>query len=257
VLASTISTLLDRLLTAIIINTGMLKDRQKLILNALIAEYISSAEPVASRQIVDKFRFPFSSATVRSELLALDEEGYLEQPHTSAGRVPTDKGYRFFISEVFDSRDPLSERHRALLSELFKIDRDEEFLRQIARTVSELSESFTIAGLYGDELFYKAGIAEAFREPEFDDRSALKEFSELADFIDEEIRSIFEPGDFKKPKAFIGHENPIKEARNYGMIVSSVETPHKKETLVAILGPKRMDYRKNISLLEYLDECCF
>ncbi|MBI2637363.1 MAG: hypothetical protein HYW88_00545 [Candidatus Sungbacteria bacterium] len=130
----------------------------------------------------------------------------------------------------------------------------EEFLRQVTRTISELSESFTVAGLFDDELFYKAGISEAFQEPEFDDRSALKEFSELADFIDEEIRGIFEPRDFKKPKAFIGHENPIKEARNYGMIISSVKTPHEKETLVAILGPKRMNYRKNISLLECLDE---
>ena len=232
----------------------MLKERQKSILDAVIQEYIDTAFPVASKQIVDKFRFPYSSATVRNELLSLDEAGFLEQPHTSAGRIPTEKGYRFYIEEYFDSAELLRNSERAVLSEIFRKKTEEEFLKLLARAVSEISRGFTVAGLYDNDMFYKTGISEIFDEPEFEDKYLLKEFSGLADLIDEEIRNMFEPGDFKKPKAFVGKENPIREARNYGMVVSSVIIPQKKETVIAILGPKRMDYRKNISLFEYINE---
>ena len=69
-------------------------ERQQHILGTLIREYVASAEPVASGDLVHKHRLPYSSATVRSELVALDEAGYLTQPHTSAGRIPTDRGSR-------------------------------------------------------------------------------------------------------------------------------------------------------------------
>lgn len=251
----------------------MLKERQKSILDAVIQEYIETAFPVASKQIVDKFRFPYSSATVRNELLALDEAGFLEQPHTSAGRIPTEKGYRFYIEENFDGAGLLRNSERVILSEIFSArgglaravtakgftsgrqeKTEEDFLKILARSVSEISRGFTVVGLYENDIFYKTGISEIFDEPEFEDKFLLKEFSGLADLIDEEIRNIFEPGDFKKPKAFVGKENPIKEARNYGMVISTVITPKKKETVIAILGPKRMDYRKNISLFEFLNE---
>lgn len=232
----------------------MLKERQKSILDAVIQEYIETAFPVASERIVDKFRMPYSSATVRNELLVLDEAGFLEQPHISAGRIPTDKGYRFNIEDLEAKDDMLHEAERELLSRLFRIHNEVEFLKQVARALSEISQSFIVAGFHEEGIFYKAGISEVFREPEFEDRTVLKEFSELADFIDEGIKKMFTPHDFKKPRAFIGKENPIKEARNYGMVVSLVITPKKRETVVAILGPKRMDYRKNLSLFEYLLE---
>src|SRR3989338_1761951 len=241
----------------------MLKERQKSILDAVIQEYIDTAFPVASSRIVDKFRLPYSSATVRNELIALDKTGFLEQPHTSAGRRPTEKGYRFYIEEYFDGDELLEKNERVILSEIFSArggsaygrqqNTEEEFLKLLARTVSEISRSFTVAGLYENDMFYKTGISEAFDEQEFEDKNTLKEFSGLSDFIDEEIRNMFEQKDFKKPKAFVGKENPIKEARNYGMIVSSVMTPQKRETIIAILGPKRMDYRKNLSLFEYVE----
>ena len=78
----------------------MLKERQKSILNAAIREYIHTARPVASRDLVRKFQLGVSPATVRNEMLSLNELGYLEQPHTSAGRIPTDQGYRFFVDNL-------------------------------------------------------------------------------------------------------------------------------------------------------------
>lgn len=232
----------------------MLKERQKSILDAVIEEYLESAVPVASRQIVNKFKMPYSPATVRADLLALDDEGFLEQPHTSAGRIPTDKGYRFYF-EIHESRlASLTEKEKEVLSILFRMNRDEAFLKSTARAIAQISECFATAGFIDDYIFYKSGLADVFQEPEFEDRRMVEEFSELTEYIDEEIKEAFGEVDFHCPKIFIGRENPIKEARNYGMVVSSFFTQEKQKTIAAILGPKRMDYRKNVSLLEYFNE---
>ena len=78
----------------------MLNDRKKRILQAIIDEYINSAEPVSSGSIVKKYGLDFSSATIRNEMAELESAGYLDKPHTSSGRVPSDKGYRFYVNEL-------------------------------------------------------------------------------------------------------------------------------------------------------------
>lgn len=81
-------------------NTGDLDPRKAAILNAVVTEYIGTAQPVGSQHVVDAPGVEVSSATVRSDMAALEREGYLSQPHTSAGRIPTDKGYRFFVDHL-------------------------------------------------------------------------------------------------------------------------------------------------------------
>ena len=78
----------------------MLSDRRQIVLRALIEEYIARALPVGSRTLVERYNLGISSATVRNELSLLEEMGYLAQPHTSAGRIPTDFGYRAFVDEL-------------------------------------------------------------------------------------------------------------------------------------------------------------
>lgn len=77
-----------------------LTERQKTILMLVIRDYIEMAQPVGSKALVERYHLDLSSATVRNELSSLDELGYLRQPHTSAGRVPTEEGYRFFVSQM-------------------------------------------------------------------------------------------------------------------------------------------------------------
>ena len=85
-----------------VIKEYMLTERQKIILTAAVENYISTAYPVASHALCKEHMLDVSPATIRNELLELDSLGYLEQPHTSAGRVPTDKGYRFFVEHLLD-----------------------------------------------------------------------------------------------------------------------------------------------------------
>ncbi len=79
-----------------------LTERQKLILGLLVQDYVETANPTSSKRLVEKYKLDLSSATVRNEMLALDEVGYLRQPHTSAGRIPTEEGYRFFVGQLMN-----------------------------------------------------------------------------------------------------------------------------------------------------------
>src|SRR5512143_581855 len=92
-----------------------LTERQKTLLLLLIRDYIESAQPVGSKRLMEHYHIDLSSATIRNEMGALTEMGYLRQPHTSAGRVPTEDGYRFFVSAMMDRAElPASVRNAIL-----------------------------------------------------------------------------------------------------------------------------------------------
>ena len=232
-----------------------LTERQKSILDAVIREYVTMAEPVASEHVVRKYRLPYSPATVRNELVALDQAGYLAQPHTSAGRVPTDKGYRFFINhrEVRSEENVPSREERAI-RELSRLSDPAEFMKQASRLMAHLTRNFVLAGFPEEELFYKSGISQVLREPEFSDFELLREFSALIDSIEDDITRWLGTGELDEPRTFIGGENPIRRARHYGMIISSLETPFEKESVILLMGPKRMDYEHNLAILKHFQE---
>ena len=242
--------------------TQSITERQKSILDALIREYVIKAEPVASSEIVRRYRLPYSPATVRNELQALDEAGFLAQPHTSAGRVPTDKGYRFFVRHLAqDESDVVGNREEMVLRGLMDLDDPAEFIKQSSRALAHLTKNVVLAGFPEEDIFYKSGMGEVMREPEFSDMELMRGFSVLMDEIEDEVLNWFDrrehPGDdgeIDEPQTFIGSENPIRIARHYGMIVYSYETPFGKESVIALVGPKRMDYGHNIALLKRLQE---
>lgn len=231
----------------------MLNTRQKSILDAVIREFVKTAEPVSSGKLVDAYRFPFSPATVRNDFLVLDEEGYLEQPHTSAGRIPTEKGYRFFVDAHTKNKQSAAKPRNDFAA--LRATRDaEQFLRIVAKQIAALSDGMVFASCPESELFFSSGLAHVLDEPEFDDMLLRTHFAELVDEFDTIMEKAFCSLDFTAPRAFIGNENPIKEARDYSMIVASLETPYNQESIISIIGPKRMDYSRNISLLRELQE---
>ena len=95
-----------------------LSERQKLILSLVVHDYIKTATPVGSRRLVEKYRLEYSPATVRNELAALTEMNFFRQPHTSAGRVPTETGYRYFVSVLMHAQE-LSEENRHMIEHQF------------------------------------------------------------------------------------------------------------------------------------------
>lgn len=232
----------------------MLKERQKSILEATISEHLRTARPVASQELTRGFGLKVGPATVRNEMLKLDKLGYLEQPHTSAGRIPTDKGYRFFVDNLLEDTY-LSEQEQKLIRKMFRnLDGEEEFVKELSRTISQLTGSLTAAGMFEDDIFYESGFSEVLKEPEFQTAEHIQKFGRLVDSLEENIREFFENFDKETERVFIGEENPIKEAQNYAMTISSWEHPRGFKGFISIIGPRRTDYRKKISLIRHIKD---
>ncbi|WP_315500947.1 heat-inducible transcriptional repressor HrcA [Actinomyces radicidentis] len=115
----------------------MADDRRLKVLSAIVADYVRTREPVGSRALVERYRLGVSPATIRNDMAALEDEGYLHQPHTSAGRVPTQKGYRLFVDQVARVK-PLSAPERAAITALLTGEADLE--QVVARTVRVLAQ---------------------------------------------------------------------------------------------------------------------
>lgn len=116
-----------------------LGSRKKKILSAIINDYIESAEPVGSRTIAKKYEIGLSSATIRNEMADLEELGYLEQPHTSAGRVPSDKGYRLYVDELIQINKP-SDEEAAFIKDILQLTTINEINKIMLRTAKLISQ---------------------------------------------------------------------------------------------------------------------
>ena len=115
-------------------------DRKLKILQAVIADYISTAQPIGSRTIAKKYKLGISSATIRNEMSDLEEMGYLEQPHTSAGRIPSERGYRLYVDRLMQIRNLSRREQEIIVRELGdRIDEIESIIRKTARILSQLT----------------------------------------------------------------------------------------------------------------------
>ena len=123
-----------------------LDDRKKLILHAIIDDYISTAEPIGSRSVSKKHELGLSSATIRNEMSDLEDLGYLIQPHTSAGRIPSDKGYRFYVDQLMKACELTVDEINAMKSEMeTKINELSQLLRQASATMSRFTKYTSMA----------------------------------------------------------------------------------------------------------------
>ncbi|KKW28621.1 MAG: Transcriptional regulator of heat shock protein [Parcubacteria group bacterium GW2011_GWB1_52_7] len=233
--------------------------RQADILFASIGEYIRTGEPVASEDLKRRFRFPFSPATIRNELVTLSDQGYLAQPHTSAGRVPTDAGYRWYVDMIGARRENdgrgLAKNIRREVFDEFEPTRDlDDFFRKSTEAFSEIVQALVVGGVMNDsEPLHKSGFGRVLGDPEFSQEEARNEFGELMDSIDEDVRKLVRSHRGEYFEVFIGDENPIPEARHYSMMVKKIRD-HESEGLLAILGPKRMHYDRGLALLQAIEE---
>jgi heat-inducible transcriptional repressor len=221
------------------------------ILSTVIEEYTNSAVPVGSKVIAEKYHLNTSSATVRAQMAELEKAGYLYQPHTSAGRIPTDKGYRYFVEKIMPEKKLSINEQKKLQAELLKLKAQNTRLsRTTAKLLSSFSGNLAITGLKKD--FYDFGIGELLENPEFREVDEFCRVAEVLDYIDESIDAILASVKDGETKIFIGKENPIKEISNCSMVVSPYKTKSGERGVLAIIGPKRMQYAKNKSLLDYV-----
>jgi transcriptional regulator of heat shock response len=226
--------------------------RQQRILAAIVKEYSETANPVGSKELVAKYNFKESSATIRNEMAALEKTGFIYQPHKSAGRVPTDKGYRFFVNELM-RRFELSEKERRLLkTELHKLQSAHEQLgRSISSLISQVSGQAAFALLPNESS--STGLSHIIGEPEFADNKTMKQVAQLLENIDDHANKLIKKSEVTA-EAIIGGESPVPVPKDLSLVVSNITLKDGKKGVIGIVGPKRMSYAKNLSILDYLSK---
>lgn len=224
-----------------------MEERQKEILKVVIDEYIKTAQPVGSSYLAEKHFPDLSPATIRNELAELEEQGLIYQPHTSAGRIPTTLGYQYYINHfVTDSH--ISRKDQEELDDV-NLTTEHESIKALAKQLSELSQQTIITAFSANDLYY-TGLSHLFRQPEFTDPSLIYSMSEVIDNLDQVINQCFLQTE-ELPQILIGDTNPF--GRDASSIVVKTELDG-QPLVISILGPKRMDYHKNLGLIKYAQE---
>lgn len=230
--------------------------RQQHILAAVVKEYTETALPVGSGVLAKNYFPDISSATIRGILSDLEEEGFLYQPHISSGRIPTDKGYRFFVEEIMEDRELSRDEQRSLQKELLELRaKNVRLSRTTAKLLSALSGNVGLSGVVTDEKeeFYEFGLPKLLEEAaEHGQMDEICRLAEVLDFIDEKVDVLLKDMKDGETKIFIGKENPIREISGYSMVVSPYTSREGDRGVLALIGPKRMEYAKNKSLIDYV-----
>lgn len=228
----------------------MISERQTKILNTLIEEYIDSAQPVSSQLLEKKYNFGICPASIRIEMQKLTDAGFLYQPHTSAGRVPTDRGYRFFVDELLEKED-LEIGDNFEIEEILKEEKEDilKWASHLTKFLAEESSSFAIFNLLKKNFIFKEGWEEILREPEFENKNFVSDFVEFLENFEGHIEDLKINSDIK---IYIGKENPFIKARDFSIILTKCCLPDNEKGIISLLGPKRMTYEKNISLINSL-----
>lgn len=232
-----------------------LSERQQEILEKVCQEYIRQALPISSNYLKERYHLPYSSATIRNELFELERKNFLSHPYISAGRIPTDKGYRFFVDKILKEEvleDFINSRLKCieeLFSELERIDDIIRASQQISKTLSSLLSGLVFAHFPSQEILLKEGWEILIKEPEFRDIQYLKKFIKGINDFEKNIDKLdWEKG---RIRVYIGRESPLHQ-KEMSVMISETYFPKRIEGRIAILGPKRMDFKRNISLINSL-----
>lgn len=130
----------------------MLDDRKKKILASVVEDYITSAEPVGSKTIADKYNLEYSSATIRNEMKLLEEAGFLEQPHVSSGRIPSSKGYRYYVDNLMISKKLSMLDINYINNSITGYGNTEDLFEQVADTISKILNRPTILTMKNEDV---------------------------------------------------------------------------------------------------------
>ena len=246
-------------LVLILYNCGMeITPRQKEILCQIIEEYAETASPVGSVTLAKLF--DVSPATIRAEMAKLEALGMIAQPHTSAGRVPTDAGYRFYVNNLENSLQDefyetdttyviedggISRGMHALHRRVSSQSQADAAIRGAVDTLVELTGNLGLATIGGQ--LYLSGISRLFTQPEFMDTRRVQSVAKLLDNLEPWLREAA-PGEALN--IFIGHENPIGKNSEVSLIISKFRSPFSDRSYIGVLGPTRQNYSRVMALVK-------
>lgn len=217
--------------------------RPQQLLRLIIDDYIKTAEPVGSKYLVEQYALDISPATVRNEMSLLEEEGYLRHAHTSSGRIPTEKAYEWYLrGNVTKATD--TTKATAAFETFERETNKESSVKSIAKRLTEISGETAIVAFDPNWSFF-TGMSNLMQKPEFHD--SVPALAELVDQFDAVVSDMFDRVSHE-PQVFIGSHNPFGDQMT--TIIVRYDFPNTAGGILGLVGPMRMDYARNLALLE-------
>ena len=231
------------------------RQRKDVVLSMVVKKYILTDEPVSSAYIAEEYERDISSATIRNILAELESDGYLMHPHTSAGRIPTQRGYRYYVDFLMNEIVLVEEERRRIHTEYDRGVRElEALMEKTSVIVSELTHCASIVAIDGYPRGYSlrgmSYLVEAVNMQNFRQMAEILRALEEKDRILEVLRRDLD----KKIKIYIGQETSCDAFGDCAMAVSHFRTRRGPAGHIAVLGSTRMDYERVVSALEYVSE---
>lgn len=229
----------------------MSEARKQEVLKAIVQHFIDTAEPVGSNTLLVSYKFHVSPATIRNDMMQLEQAGYIFQPHTSSGRVPTDKAYRLFVDEMADYKEArrLAVAHLKKMREEYKLEQVKERVYEAVSLLARSAEQVSFATTPDNPRTFFLGTSNVLRQPEFSDTARASKVIEVLEHGDNFIQTLHTLNIDDSVKTFIGEENILQNIQSCSIIVTRYERDGFKG-VIGVLGPKRMNYAYNIVLTE-------
>jgi len=231
-----------------------LTQRQIEILRSIIEEYIESAEAVGSETIEKKHSVSASPATIRNEMVKLAEYGYIKKPHSSAGRVPTAAGIKFYVRELMKEKELSTVEEVALKEKVWDYrEKMQRFLKETTKSLATKTNALAIATTNEGDIFC-SGYANILEMPEFFDIDVTKNLLEALDEYDcfENIFANTQSG--SEIHVLIEDELGDSLQGPYGFIFTEYATPLNIQGRIGVLGPARLAYTSIIPTVRYFGE---
>ncbi len=232
-----------------------LLERKDRVLSIAVTQYIQTVSPVSSNCIVREYMSDFSSATIRNILAELEFDGYLTHPHTSAGRVPTQKGYRYYVDHLMDEIHILAEEKARIKVEYEREQRElESLLEKTSELITHMTQYTSIISIDGCEnKLFCHGTGFVVGYPEYQD---LNKIQSILETLDEKknLLEVINRTQKGKIEVLIGEEIACDDIDSCSLVVSQYQSKNGASGRLAVLGPTRMNYNRVIGSLEYLSD---
>lgn len=224
--------------------------RQQKILEAIVEQFIQTAMPIGSKLIYEEYDLDVSPATIRNEMAVLEREGFIVQPHTSAGRVPTSRAYRLFVDRLQLNLQLMKKARRdiELMHQRYYLDKAKEKLHEMVAILASVTNNVSFATLPDNHRLFYMGISNVLRQPEFiADPAKATEVIEVLEHQFSGLLDQLKIGD--DVEFYIGEENIIPEIQSCSLLVKRYN--YKGFTgVMGILGATRMNYAYNLAALK-------
>jgi heat-inducible transcriptional repressor len=228
--------------------------RQAQLLRIIIEEYVKTAEAIGSENIVAKYNLGVSPATVRNEMAALTTEGYLEQPHTSAGRIPTALGFRYYLSELMEEQDIPVVSEVAIKQRLWQERHEmENLLRNTALALADETKEMAITMTDAGKV-YAAGAAYILDNPEFYDIDLTRSVLSLIDQYDTLMTIFKHQPDEHQVRVLVGAESGLPYLAPCSIVYKHFDLGRGRVGTLGIIGPARLNYPAVIPTIRYFSD---